>query len=580
VLVLFGLSSLIGILESASVSAIYPIVSIGLNIETGQGNVILTWIGSVAALLPVEDTFISFCLLFLILVFTAFLFKIVNTIFATFTASHIVVRNKEKLFRKQLQADYQYFLDNKLGGMMYTTVLVPGSIMQLLTACIRALSQAMLMIFIFALLFSISWLGAVLVIVAGVAYFFVMQYIGVKISYATGVGRAGASTRENIILTEVFSGIKQIKVFLTQRDWYNNFSSAVRQYFFHYRRGTVWGEIPAHIIMLMAFASVAVIGLVFRIQNPGGFTQLLPVFGTFVFALLRLLPPITELGGLRLRIMEALPNCEIAYNTLNREFDTIKDGQSDLGSFNSGIQFDHVFFSHKGRSKTIRDISITFEKSKTTAIVGPSGGGKTTIADLLLRLYDPDKGEIKIDGFNLKEYALSSWLSRIGFVSQDTFVFHDTVKNNIAFSPDKYSDEEIIEAAQAANAHNFILEFPQGYDTIVGERGMKLSGGQKQRIAIARAMVRKPEILILDEATSALDNVSEAMVQEAISKLSKNRTVIIIAHRLSTIINADKIVVLEDGQVKEEGTDAELRKKKGVYWNLYQVQEKVRKQTD
>ncbi|MBI4596078.1 MAG: ATP-binding cassette domain-containing protein, partial [Candidatus Tectomicrobia bacterium] len=233
--------------------------------------------------------------------------------------------------------------------------------------------------------------------------------------------------------------------------------------------------------------------------------------------------------------------------------------------------FDNVTFAYKGRGKVLEDVSITFEKRKTTAIVGRSGSGKTTIINLLLRLFDVDKGEIRIDGLNIKQYKSASWLDKIGYVSQDTFVFNDTIKNNIAFGS-QYPDEEVIRASKYANAHNFITELPDGYDTLVGDRGMKLSGGQRQRIAVARAMIRDPEILIFDEATNALDNISEAAVQKAIEEISKDHTVIVIAHRLSTIINADKIVVLGDGQVLEEGIHQELIAKGGPYTELYRSQ--------
>ena len=193
----------------------------------------------------------------------------------------------------------------------------------------------------------------------------------------------------------------------------------------------------------------------------------------------------------------------------------------------------------------------------------------------MLRLFDADNGTISVDGVNLKEYKLSSWLGRIGFVSQDTFILHDTVRNNITFGSDGYSQEDIIKVAKSANVHDFINELLQGYDTIVGERGMKLSGGQKQRIAIARAIIRKPDILIFDEATSSLDNISQTLVQEAISRISENRTMLIITHRLSAIIGATKIIVIENGRVMEEGTHKELMQKKGAYWSLYKSQEKM-----
>ena len=576
IVAIFILASAIGVLETACVAAIYPMVSLGLDIEAGQSNIILSLIGKMAAMLPVKDTFLSFCTLFILLAIVAFIFRVTNTYVVTYSAAHIVLKNKERIFEKQIRADYQYFLDQKQGGLVYTTSSAPTALMSLITSVAKLLSQIILMLSIYILLFSISWRGTILVLLAGAGYYFMTQYIGTKVSYATGVGRAKASTREHIILNEVFNGIKQIKVFVTQSHWVRNFKNAVRQYYYYYRKAKVWDEIPPHMIVLLTFSSVGIMALILRIQNPGGFTPLLPLFGTFAFALLRLLPPVSDFGRLRMQIMGALPNCEIVYSTLNKHFDNIKDGRKELRSFTSNIQLDNVSFSHKGRSKTIKDVSSNIEKGKTTAIAGPSGAGKTTIVDLLLRLFDPDKGEIKIDGVNLKEYKLSSWLSKIGFVGQDTFTYHDSVRNNITFGSDSYSEEEIIQATKSANAHDFILEFPRGYDTIVGERGMKLSGGQKQRIAIARAMIRKPEILILDEATSALDNISEALVQEAIRKISTERTVIVVAHRLSTIINADKIVMIKDGQVIEEGTHEELMKRRGVYWNLYETEESTR----
>jgi len=273
-----------------------------------------------------------------------------------------------------------------------------------------------------------------------------------------------------------------------------------------------------------------------------------------------------------MQIMGALPNCEAVYSIRSDKITHIKDGEKELSSFKSDIKFDDVTFTYKRRSKILQDISITFEKGKTTAIVGRSGVGKTTIINLLLRLFEPDEGEIKIDGLNLKEYKMLSWLNKIGFVGQDTFIFNDTIRNNITFRSENYSDEEAIKAAKYADAHSFITELPNGYNTLVGDKGVRLSGGQRQRIAVARAMIREPEILIFDEATNALDNISEAAVQKAIDEISKDHTVIVVAHRLSTIGNADKIIVLVDGRALEEGTHKELMENRGAYWELYRSQ--------
>jgi len=572
---LFILALLIGVLETTTVVAIYPLVDLGLNIQAGQDNILLSAIASMAAILPLKDAFISYCILIILLAITVFIVKTVNVRFRAHLTTNIVREVKERIFEKQLRADYQYFLDSKQGGLVYTTTRATGDVAALMTSVTKILSAIILMLSLFILLFSMNWKGAILVTLIGVGYYFVTQYVGTRISYVTGKRRAETATSEHVILNEVFNGIKQIKVFLTQSDWVKKFSRTVREYYANVRKNTVWNEIPAYGLWLLLFSSIAIMAVILRIQNPAGFTPLLPLFGTFAFAVLRLLPPIADVGTLRMQIMSSLPNAELTYAALNKQFSTIKDGEREFKSFTGDIQLDNISFTHKGRPKTIKDVSMTLEKGKTTAIVGPSGGGKTTIVDLLLRLFDVNKGEIRIDGVNLKEYRLSSWLTRIGFVSQETFVFHDTVRNNITFGLDRYSDEEVIQASKSANAHDFILEFPQGYDTIVGERGMKLSGGQKQRVAIARAIIKKPDILILDEATSALDNIAQTLVQEAINRISKERTVIVIAHRLSTIIDADKIIVVENGRVMEEGTHRELMAKRGAYWSLYKSQENM-----
>ena len=570
---LFLLASAIGILEATTVAAIYPIMDLGLDIQAGQDNMLLATIANMAALLPLKDAFISYCILIILLAVIVFIFKVIKVRLSARLSTNIVRETKERIFEKQMRADYQYFLDAKQGGLVYTTTTATNAVATLMTAVAKILSEIILIIFLFALLFSLNWKGALLVTLIGVGYYFATQYIGTRVSYVTGKGGAETATNEHIILNEVFNGIKQIKVFLTQNDWVRKFSQTVRAYFAYYRRNMVWNEIPAYSLWLLLFSSIAIMAVILRIQNPTGFTPLLPLFGTFAFAVLRLLPPIASFGSLRLQIMSALPNAELTYSSLHKQLSTIKDGERKFNTFTDNIQLDQVSFTHKGRPKTIKDVSITLEKGKTTAIVGSSGGGKTTIVDLLLRLFDADKGELKVDGVDLREYELATWLDRLGFVSQDTFIFHDTVKNNITFGSDGYSGEEIIQAARSASAHDFILEFPQGYDTIVGERGMKLSGGQKQRIAIARAIIKKPDILILDEATSALDNVAQTAVQKAINRISKERTVIIVAHRLSTIIDADKIIVVENGRVVEEGTHKELMAKKGDYWRLYRSQE-------
>ncbi len=249
-----------------------------------------------------------------------------------------------------------------------------------------------------------------------------------------------------------------------------------------------------------------------------------------------------------------------------------KPEAKELEAFEDKIEFRGVGFSYDGQRQVLCDISLDVRKGETVALVGPSGGGKSTLSELVPRFYDPAVGEIFIDGKSLKDYTQESVRERMGIVSQDTVLFNDTIRNNIAMGRQDATFEQIVAAAKVANAHDFIMQTEAGYDTNIGDRGMKLSGGQRQRLSIARAVLKNPEILILDEATSALDTESEKLVQEALTSLLDGRTSIVIAHRLSTIHNADRIFVIDQGRIAEQGTHAELLARGGIYAKLIEMQ--------
>lgn len=249
-----------------------------------------------------------------------------------------------------------------------------------------------------------------------------------------------------------------------------------------------------------------------------------------------------------------------------------KKGAIELKNTKGNITFENVSFSYDNKNTILKNINVNIKSGKTVAIVGPSGAGKTTFCSIIPRFYEIDEGSVKIDGIDIKDIKLKSLRNNIGIVQQDVYMFSGTIKENIAYGKPDATDEEIIEASKRANAHEFIMELEDGYNTYVGERGVKLSGGQKQRISIARVFLKNPPILILDEATSALDNESERYIQKSLEDLSKNRTTIVIAHRLSTIRNADNILVLTEDGIKEEGTHEELLRKNGIYAGLYNMQ--------
>ena len=243
-----------------------------------------------------------------------------------------------------------------------------------------------------------------------------------------------------------------------------------------------------------------------------------------------------------------------------------------LEEFKDKIEFKNISFSYDSSREVLHDVSFTVRKGETVALVGPSGGGKSTLSELIPRFYDPAVGEISIDGKPLADYTQESLREKMGIVSQDTILFNDSIRANIAMGREDATEEQIVAAAKIANAHDFIMQTEAGYDTNVGDRGMKLSGGQRQRLSIARAVLRNPEILILDEATSALDTESEKLVQEALTSLLEGRTSVVIAHRLSTIHNADRIIVIDSGRIAEQGTHAELMAKNGIYAKLIEMQ--------
>jgi subfamily B ATP-binding cassette protein MsbA len=247
-------------------------------------------------------------------------------------------------------------------------------------------------------------------------------------------------------------------------------------------------------------------------------------------------------------------------------------GATPLERLQESIEFRNVRFAYDNSRTIIDGVNFTIRKGETVALVGPSGGGKSTLSELVPRFYDIQGGDILIDGRSVKEYTQESLRSHISVVAQDTILFNDTIGNNIALGKLDATREEIVAAAKVANAHDFIMETAQGYDTNIGDRGMKLSGGQRQRLSIARAVLKNPEILILDEATSALDTESEKLVQEALNTLLQGRTSIVIAHRLSTIHNADRIIVIDHGRVAEQGTHEELLAQGGIYAKLIQMQ--------
>jgi len=295
----------------------------------------------------------------------------------------------------------------------------------------------------------------------------------------------------------------------------------------------------------------------------------------FIAYIERLYNPLRRLVNSSTTLTQAYASMDRVFELMDEKYD-IQDSPNakDLAAVKGKLQFDHVSFRYeKENNLVLENMNFTVEPGQTAAFVGMSGGGKSTIISMIPRFYDATSGKVKIDGIDIKDVKVHSLREQIGIVLQDNILFSDSVKANILMGRPDATEDEVIEAAKAANAHDFIVSLPEGYETKVGERGVKLSGGQKQRVAIARVFLKNPPILVLDEATSALDLESESLIQDSLERLAHNRTTIIVAHRLSTITHADQIFVIDHGELKEQGTHEKLMQIKGIYYNLFQVQQ-------
>ena len=295
-------------------------------------------------------------------------------------------------------------------------------------------------------------------------------------------------------------------------------------------------------------------------------------YTAFMVSISLLITPFMTLINFTEQFQNGVSGFERFIEIMDEPIEEDKKDAYPLENVKGGIEFKNVTYSYDGGKEVLDNISFKIAPGETFALVGPSGGGKTTVCHLIPRFYNINQGEILIDGNDVADVTMESLRDKIGIVQQDIYLFNASVKENILYGRPTATDEEVINAAKRANIHDYILTLPEGYDTVIGERGVRLSGGQKQRLSIARVFLKDPPILILDEATSALDNVTETLIQKSLDDLSEGRTTIVVAHRLSTIKNADEIAVVSDGKIVEQGTHDELVKKGGEYYKLYAAQ--------
>jgi len=568
---LLVLSFFAAALDGISIGMLVPLLSGIQQIKNyGQLPEILQSIINIFAAYPIEKQI----LLSLTLVVLALVLK--NLVLAVFyyLAYWLTARTTEALRGRVVDTLMTVgigFFDNVKTGelvenIIYNTMLTDEAIRK----SIELINQIMSFILLLALLVVFSWkLTGVTIVLSAVIAFGVSIYIK-KISLY-GLRLIDSGKELTASLQENLTGIYVIKSFAKEKEQTRELKTKIGTHASN-QLNLNFSNFMVHVIT--EALGVLAIAVLFLIAIKGSdmdyrlvLTQMLP----FIYILARIIPVIKQINQSRGVIVSRVPALDAVYELARLDNKPVpKDGDKPYEGLGSGIRFESVTFSYDNDDRAaLTDADFFIPKGKTTAIVGKSGAGKSTIINLLLRFYDPQRGRILIDEEPLMSFKVDTYRRSIGIVSQDTFIFNDTVRNNIAFGlTGERSDEIITDAAMRAGADEFISRLPQGYDTILGERGVRLSGGQRQRISIARAILKNPEILVLDEATSSLDTRTEELIHKAITDLSRNRTVVIIAHRLSTIKNADQLIVLKDGRVSETGSEPELMELKGEYYKL------------
>ncbi|MEH1886610.1 ABC transporter ATP-binding protein [Nostoc sp.] len=487
---------------------------------------------------------------------------------------------RETGLRLLLEIDIDYYaktkvgdLINRLGGEIGRAASAIGSTVKIVILVITVL------VFV-ALLLSISWQLTIAATLLLSLVTLINQY-AISRSRTFGKQLSEMSRAYSVSVLETLNGIRLVKATGNEQKEYQRIKKLIRDRELADFQSQVNSEVITPLSEVMGITALLLIVLLSKTFFADQVSSLSTVLLTYLLVLLRVLPLISQLNTIRSNFASTAASVDVTNEFLSlHDKPFMEKGKLPYTKLEEGVSFNSLCFAYPGHEKLVlKDVNLYLPRGTTLALVGGSGAGKSTLADLLPRFYDPIAGSITIDGTDLREFDLISVRKRMGIVSQDTFLFNDSVQNNIAYGRAEATEDEILTAAKRANAYEFISKLPQGFDTLIGDRGVMLSGGQRQRLAIARALLQNPEILILDEATSALDTVSERLVQAALDDLSRDRTTLVIAHRLSTVQKANQIAVLDQGQVVEVGTHDELLQKGGYYSRLYSMQFAERPET-
>ncbi len=478
---------------------------------------------------------------------------------------------RDELYRKVITLPLRFFEHSQVGVLMSRIINDVAAVRVSMPTIVLMLRQVISAASLLGVVFYQDFQLAMWAIIGLPLAFFPFVYFARKLRK---LGRKSQEQTADItaLLQESLSGVRVVKAFCTEDEEAKRFDKNNKRLLSLNRKECLANESSSAVMELVGALGVAVVIWVGGMQVIEG--QTTPgTFFSFVTALIMMYEPVKKFTGANNALQRALAGAERIFGLLDDPRLSVEHGgNTELATPFQSLAFQNVSLTYADGTQALKDISFTVQAGERIAIVGPSGAGKTTCVNLIPRFYDPSEGSVLVNGLPVQEYTLPSLRHAVSLVSQDNFLFNLTVEENIAYGIANVSRDAVIEAAKVAYAHDFIEALPQGYDTIIGERGVKLSGGQRQRLTIARALVKDAPLLILDEATSALDSESERTVQKALDNLMEERTSIVIAHRLSTIINATRIMVMEGGRVAAMGTHQELLATSPLYAKLYTMQ--------
>lgn len=504
-------------------------------------------------------------------------FLFLQNFLMSYIGNKVIEKLRNETFEKMIHLPVKYYAEESTGALMSRITNDINLVQSSIPTIINMLRAVVTMVGLIGVIIYMNWQLALVAIVLYPIFIYPLSVISRKLRRYSTRGQESMGILTSV-LQESFSGIRVVKAFIAENKEQKRFEEANAVTIKYANKSVLAGSLASPLTEALGSVGIAAVLFIGGYQVIHG-TVTTGQFFAFLAALIQIYEPVKLFASSNNALQAAIAAGERVFSMLDEKDEVMENtGTKECHAENKDIEFKNVSFIYKDDIYALKNVSFNVKAGSTVAFVGPSGAGKTTMAHLIPRFYDVTDGHILIDNVDIREYDLYSLRHNISIVSQDAFLFNDTISNNIRYSKENATDEEVKDAARTAYADEFIEKFPEKYDTMCGERGVKLSGGQKQRITIARALLKNPAILILDEATSALDTESERVVQKALDNLMKGRTSFVIAHRLSTILNADMIVVFNKGGVEAIGRHEEIIKTSPTYKKLYEMQFKIEEQ--